>query len=168
GPAAGPVGVAATVELELASHRELEPVLAGDGLVSGVRVTNHLDQLMADRSAGGQPFRPRHVLDRHARSGLADPQEGKVVIVAGRGFPGLVDVDLGYRPGTVRTAAAVVPGHELNGALGAGHAVRGSDQQVAGRAVDHARRAEVLAKPTRGRGEQRPYRRSAGERLAVP
>src|SRR6185437_15209337 len=123
GPAAGPVGVAAAVELELACHRLPEPVPAGDGLVGGVRVADHLDQLTADRSAGGQPFRSRHVLDRHARSRLADPQEGKIVIVAGRGFPGLVDVDLGHRPGAVRPVATVVTGHEVDGARRAGHAV---------------------------------------------
>jgi Uncharacterized protein related to methyl coenzyme M reductase subunit C len=58
GPAAGAVGVAATVELELASHRLPEPVLAGDRLVRRVRVADHLDQLTADRGAGGQPFAP--------------------------------------------------------------------------------------------------------------
>src|SRR5205814_2651793 len=87
GAAAGAVGVAVTVELELTRHRLPEPVLAGYRLVRRGRVADHLDHLTAGRGAGGQPFGPRHVLHRHARSRLTDPQEGEIVIVARRGFP---------------------------------------------------------------------------------
>jgi aryl-alcohol dehydrogenase-like predicted oxidoreductase len=52
-PAAGPIREASAVELELVGHRLAEPVLAGDGLVRGVRVSDRLHQLAAGRCAGG-------------------------------------------------------------------------------------------------------------------
>src|SRR5690348_6671241 len=168
GPAAGPVGVAVAVELELAGHRLLDRVLAGDGLARGVRVADHLDQLPAGRSIGVELLRPGHILDRHGRAGPADPQEGEVVILAARGAPRLVDIDLGHRPHAVRLGPLVVPRHEVEGARGAGHAVRGGDHQVTRRAVDHARCAEMLAQLACRGGEQRPDRRGAAERLPGP
>src|SRR5690349_1634283 len=117
--------------------------------------------------AGDELLRPGLVLDRDAGAWVADPQEGEIVILAGGGPPGPVDVDLGDRPDPVRRRPVVVAGHELDGARAAGHAVRGGDHQVAGRAVDHARRAEVLAELSRGTSGQCSDGRLAGERLAV-
>jgi aryl-alcohol dehydrogenase-like predicted oxidoreductase len=114
-PAARPVGVGAAVEFELVLHRLLGPVLAGDGLVRTVRVADDLHELTG-RRPGSELFGSSHVLDRDDRAGLADPQEGDVVVRVGRGAPCLVDVDGVDRPHAVRGRPFVIAGHEHDNA----------------------------------------------------
>jgi hypothetical protein len=95
------------------------------------------------------------VLDPVAAAGAVDDEEGDVMIGVARRLPRAVRQDLAGEPHAVRRHAAAVIGHE--GDLAGRHpadAVGGGDHQVPGRAVHHARGAEMPAELAAGHREQ--------------
>src|SRR5262249_51400503 len=120
-------------------------VLAGDRLLRRVRVTDDVDPDPGG-PADAQLLAAGQVLDPVAAAGAVDHEEGDVVIgVAGR-LPCARREDRAGEPHAVGRHPAAVTGHEGDpaGRLPA-DAVGSGDDQIAGRAVHHARGAEVLA-----------------------
>ena len=153
-----PLVYPAAVEPELSRAEGGHPVLAGDRGGPAIRVAGDPDEL-ARGLAEADPFAPGDGLHGGIRSQLLDLEEGHVVIGIGRGGPSLVNGHPGHRPHPVRGVAVAESRDEgeLAGAQSA-DAVRGRHDQVALRAVDHARRTEVAPGQLApmGDAEQRP------------
>src|SRR5262249_31479862 len=140
--AAGPLGVAAAVELKLGGAEALRPVRAQDRLIRVVRVADDLDQ-RGRRPVGAELFGAGDVLDAGAVARRGHPEEGDIVVRILGGLPGLVGVDAGDLPAAVGLLPVRVSGDERDRPGCSGQAVRGGDGQVTVRAVHDGRRAEV-------------------------
>src|ERR1035441_991860 len=169
--AAGAVGVVVAIEHQLPQGARIVGTRrrrASDRPVRCVRIADDLHKLRR-LPIDGQSFRARVLLDALARP-LHD-QEGNVVVRVLIRRPAAVHVRRSDRPEAIRELAGGEPRCELHaarrGQAPAGYAVRCRDEEVALRAMEDARGAEVPAELAVDAAEQGAHRSRTAERDAL-